>query len=86
MEKHLYCMKRNIYLSDEKPLFCEGPLSQWGVVTATYTTEIIAVAGHGFKMKVPVHHAISWRELGLRQLLKGLDSAPNSLISLTNAG
>jgi hypothetical protein len=70
----------------KSPFFVKVHYHNGGVVTATYTTEIIAVAGHGFKMKVPVHHAISWRELGLRQLLKGLDSAPNSLISLTNAG
>ena len=53
------------------------------MVTATHTAEIIAVAGHGFKMKVRVHHVISWRELGPGQLFQGLDSPPNSLISLT---
>ena len=63
------------------PFFVKVHYHNGWVVTATYTAEIIAVAGHGFKMKVPVHHTISRRELGLRQYFKGLDSAPNSLIS-----
>ena len=82
IEIYLNLMQKMFTRQLENALLMKVHYHSGWVVTATNTAKTVAVTGHRFKMKVTMHDAVHWRELCLGQLLQGLDSASNSLISL----